>query len=211
MPRFFFGKVCFAEHFASCTAWAMVAPIFALAVGCFSFWLPWQRWLQHSRVKVAISFVAGRTPCSGWCKPALDTLLPSLLISPLLTVLGFTALCPLCARPQSTVWETLEYTLWPPTQLIWGHTSEVGGRALAIGVTIIVEHGFRFALNTACRSTSDNRVITFTRALVPFAGACALGALLLWRSTGPGVWGCFVVASATLGACKLARKLFKKL
>ena len=226
VPRFFYGKVCFAEHLASCTLWGLVAPLFALALGLVVLFSPWQRFLQHP-FRDTFFLVASRTfQSSGWQKRVLacaSALPPSLLVSPLLTVVAFAALCPLCARPQTTLWETLEYTLWPPSQLLWGHTEEARGRAVAVGVAILVEHALELAVTAIGGATRGTGAIqrqkessapsTFPKSIsiAPFLGACVIGAFLLRDASGPGteLFGCFVMTPAILLLSKLADKLYE--
>ncbi len=48
-------------------------------------------------------------------------------------------LCPFCARPQSTVWETLEYALWPPSQMFMWDPEYASGRVSAAIIVSLVD------------------------------------------------------------------------
>ena len=199
VPKFFYGSVCFTEHFSSCTWWAALAPTVAVLAGVAGLFIPWPRLLQR----------APPLPLPPALKQLLGALPPALALTPVLTVAAFAALCPLCARPQSTVWETLEYTLWPPTQLFWGHTYEASGRALAAGAAVAIDAALaglaarRAAALPACARQP------WAQSAAAFAAASAAGALLLQRASGPGTElpGCFVLAPALVALTRLAGRL----
>lgn len=201
VPKFFYGGVCFMEHISSCSRWALLAPAAAVVVGVASLIVPWQHLLSASFFK----FVEVMAPVS--IQVALRQLSalipPALYLAPVVTVVVFAVMCPLCARPQTTFWESLEYTLWPPTQLFWGHTYEASGRAVATGSAVILEGVLRRLLiqRTAGR-------YPWAVSAVAFLSASATGSVLLWRAGGPGteLSGCLLLSPVILALSRFAVK-----
>ena len=187
------------EHFSSCSRWAILAPAAAVIVGAASLILPWQHRVFTPLVQLAEALAP--KPLQAALRQLLALLPPALFLAPVVTVAVFAVMCPLCARPQTTFWESLEYTLWPPTQLFWGHTHEASGRAIATVAAVILDS----VLNNIQRSTGR-----YSQALpiAAFIGASAIGSVLLWRAGGPGteLSGCFLLSPVILALSRFAAK-----
>ena len=218
VPGFFYGDVCLAEHWRSCTWWATAPPLAALlgaAAVLGATWLQpawaasWGAWLLQGLGQLQLPSALRRLAAAAAPAAALlAPLAPALLAAPPLTVLALLALCPLCARPQSTPWETLAYTAWPPSQLVLGHTEEAGGRALAAAAAVALD-GLLVRWLGRRGGSGSGSAASWAQSAAAAAASSALGGLLLTRAGGPGIElrGCLVVALAIVALARAAERL----
>jgi len=188
VPRFWFGEVCFVEHWRSCTWWAAVAPSVSLISGLSLFFIPFRR-------------LRSLFPCfSGDLKyPSIlrffvhvQTLPRALLALPAITIVVMVALCPFCARPQSTVWETLEYALWPPSQLFMWDPEYASGRVVAAFVASFVD----LQLQKFFSGRLETRALNYIFSFLSLCMSTFLGKFLFLHAGGPAIdsSGCIFVS-----------------
>lgn len=193
VPRFWFGQICFAEHWRSCTWWAAIPIVVSLASGFIPFVFSWQKMFfplfQYGREAQRFPFV--------YQFFSLLQYLPSTLIAlPAITIAVMVSLCPLCARPQSTVWETLSYSLWPPTQLFYWNPEYASGRVIAALVSSLVDVWLQKIVAKQFGSGLWSRFFSFIALCI----STLLGKELFRLAGGPPIdpSGCIIVSFVTL-------------
>jgi hypothetical protein len=193
VPRFWYGQVCFVEHWKSCSWWAAIPLLVSFVFGILPFVLPWQ--------KILLPFAqclkgAQKIPTIHYLFSLSQTLPSSLLTLPVITIFVMVSLCPLCARPQSTVWETLAYSLWPPTQLFYWNPEYASGRVLAAVIATVADLWLQSNVTRRFGAGLWARFFSFLALCI----SSLLGKELFRLSGGPPIdsSGCIAVSFATL-------------
>lgn len=177
---------------------AAIPLLVSFVSGILPFALPWQRFLLPF-----VQYLRGAQyfPTIHYLFSLIQALPSTLLTLPVITIFVMVSLCPLCARPQSTVWETLSYSLWPPTQLFYWNPEYASGRGLAAVIASLVDLWLYSNVTLRFGAGLWARFFSFLSLCI----SSLLGKELFRLAGGPPIdsSGCIAVSFATLSIYRL--------